>query len=501
MDSLSLYLWFPMLLFITPALYLYTRLANNLPPTPFPALPIIGHLYLLKKPLHKTLSSLSKKYGPVFYLRYGSRRILVVSSPAAAEECFTKNDIIFANRPNLLFGKHIGNNFTSVVWSGYGDHWRNLRKICSLEIFSSHRLQKLSFIRVEEVKSMVKHLFKFSGGGLQAVEMNMRPVFFELMFNVLTRMIAEKRYYGEESEKSEEAKQFQVIMNETARLASLTDMGDFGPVLRWFWFKDLENKFVELSKKRDEFMQNLIDEFRGSGNKGNSRTLIQILLDLHEAEPDYYKDDVIKSLMQTLIQAGVSTSVDTLEWAMSLLLNNPEMLHKAQNEIDNVVGKDGLISESHLVELPYLHHIIKETLRMFPVVRFLIPHESSKECTVGGFYVPCGTMLLVDVKAIQNDPKIWEDPEMFRPERFQEGNVGFGWMPFGSGRRKCPGEGLATRVDILALGALIQCFNWDRISEEMVDMTEGHGLFGPKVVPLRAKCGARPSMISLLSEI
>ncbi|KAL8131769.1 hypothetical protein AgCh_007624 [Apium graveolens] len=138
---------------------------------------------------------------------------------------------------------------------------------------------------------------------------------------------------------------------------------------------------------------------------------------------------------------------------------------------------------------------------MCPVVRFLIPHESSKECTVGGFRVPCGTMLLVDVKAIQNDPKIWGDPEMFRPERFQEGNVGFGWMPFGSGRRKCPGEGLATRVDVLALGALIQCFDWDRISEEMVDMTEGHGLFGPKVVPLRAKCGARPSMISLLSEI
>ncbi|KAL8131767.1 hypothetical protein AgCh_007622 [Apium graveolens] len=148
----------------------------------------------------------------------------------AAEECFTKNDIIFANRPNLLFGKHIGNNFTRVVWAGYGGHWRNLRKICSLEIFSSHRLQKLSFIRVEEVKSMVKHLFKFCGGGLQAVEMNMRPVFFELMFNVLTRMIAEKRYYGEESEKSEEAKQFQEIMNETARLASLTNMGDFGPV-------------------------------------------------------------------------------------------------------------------------------------------------------------------------------------------------------------------------------------------------------------------------------
>lgn len=203
--------------------------------------------------------------------------------------------------------------------------------------------------------------------------------------------------------------------------------------------------------------------------------------------------------MQTLLQAGVSTSVDTLEWAMSLLLNNPEVLHKAQNEIDSVVGKDGLISESHLAELPYLRYIINETLRMYPVARFLIPHESSEECTVGGFWVPRGTMLLVDVKAIQNDPKFWKDPEMFKPERFEEGNVGLAWMPFGSGRRKCPGGGLAMRVVVLALGALIQCFNWSRIGEEMVDMSEGHGLFSPKAVSLKAKCGARPSMISLLS--
>ncbi|KAL8131101.1 cytochrome P450 81Q32-like [Apium graveolens] len=500
MDCVILYLYLPALLFIFAALYLFSEKSKNLPPAPFPALPFIGHLYLLKKPLHKTLSSLSKNYGSVFYFLYGSRRVLVVSSSAAAEECLTKNDIVFANRPNLIFGKYIGNNFTSIVWVGYGEYWRNLRKLCAQEILSTHRLQKMSLIRVEEVKAMVKNVFRLSGGGLNAVEM--RPVFFELLFNVLTRMIAGKRYYGEESGKPEEAKQFQEIMKETARLASVVDMGSFSSVLNWFWFRDWENQFVQLSKRRDEFMQNLIDEVRGSGNEGEAKTLIQVLLDLNEAKPDYYKDDVIMSLMQTLLQAGVSTSVDSLEWAMSLLLNNPEVLRKAQNEIDNVVGKDGIITELHLLELPYLRYIINETLRMYPVARFLIPHESAEECTIGGFRVPRGTMLLVDVKAIQNDPKIWGDPENFRPERFQEGgNAGLGFMPFGSGRRKCPGEGLATRVVVLALGALIQCFNWDRISEEMVDMTEGHGLFAPKVVTLKAKCAARPSMVSLLSEI
>uniref|UniRef100_A0A165Z8S8 Cytochrome P450 n=1 Tax=Daucus carota subsp. sativus TaxID=79200 RepID=A0A165Z8S8_DAUCS len=308
MESVSLFLCFPALLFITAALYLYNQLYTNLPPSPFPALPIIGHLWLLKKPLHKALSRLSTKYGSVFYLIYGSRRVLVVSSASAAEECFTKNDVVFANRPNILFGKYLGNNFTSIVWVGYGEYWRNLRKLCAQEILSPHRLQKLAVIRVEEVRSMVRRFYGLSRGGVEVVEM--RPVFFELLFNVLTRMIAGKRYYGEESGKTEEAKRFQEIMKETARLASVADMGDFVTVLKWFWFRDLEKQFVELSKRRDVFMQNLIDECRDSGSQGENRTLIQILLDLNEANPDYYKDDVIKSLMQH--EHNLKSSVLTL---------------------------------------------------------------------------------------------------------------------------------------------------------------------------------------------
>lgn len=327
------------------------------------------------------------------------------------------------------------------------------------------------------------------------------------MFNVLTRMIAGKRYYGEKAEKSEEAKRFQAIVIETARLAAETDLGDFMPILRWFLFNGLEKRFVALCKRRDEFMQELIEEFRRTGGGCSSssgrwdKTMIEILLHLHETEPEYYKDEDIRSLMLTLLQAGVSTSGDTMEWAMSLLLNNPLVLYKAQIEIDNLVGEDRLINESDVAELPYLRCIINETLRMHPVVPFLIPHESSQKCTVGGFNVPRGTMLLVNLKAIQNDPNIWIDPERFRPERFEGGRVGFTWMPFGSGRRSCPGEGLAMRVVVLALGALIQCFDWDRVGKETVDMTEGGGLFAPKVLPLRAKCRARPNLVKLLSQI
>lgn len=153
------YMYLPIIL----ALYMITRhlihKLLNFPPTPFPVIPLIGHLYLLKKPLQKTLSNLSDSYGPVFFLRLGSRPVLVVSSVSAAEECFTKNDINFANRPHFLYAKYLGYNYSSIVWGPYGDHWRNLRRIASIEILSSYRLQKLSQIRVDEVQTLMHKLF------------------------------------------------------------------------------------------------------------------------------------------------------------------------------------------------------------------------------------------------------------------------------------------------------------------------------------------------------
>ncbi|KAF9622014.1 hypothetical protein IFM89_029234 [Coptis chinensis] len=180
-----------------------------------------------------------------------------------------------------------------------------------------------------------------------------------------------------------------------------------------------------------------------------------------------------------------------MEWAMALLLNNPQVLKKAQAEIDVKLKQGVLMDESDVNKLPYLQSIISETLRMYPPAPLLIPHESSEECIVAGHTVPRGTRLLVNLWAIQNDPNLWVEPRKFIPERFDglEGTRdGFKLMPFGSGRRGCPGEGLAMRVVGLTLGALIQCFDWETVGEEMVDMSEGPGLTLPKFQPLEAKC-------------
>ncbi|KAG1368606.1 putative Isoflavone 2'-hydroxylase [Cocos nucifera] len=438
---------------------------KNSPPCP-PSLPILGHLHLLKKPLHRSLTALSARYGPIISLRFGSRPVLLISSPDAAEECFSKNDVIFANRPRFLAGKHLGYNYTTIVWASYGHHWRNLRRIATVEIFSTARLHSFSGIRREEVMLLVRRLVSDSKDedGYRKVQLKKR--FFELTLNVMMRMIAGKRYYGEDVEDSEEARRFQEIAEETFVLSAATNLGDFLPILRFLDHRGvLERKLKRLQEKRDAFVQGLIDEHRrDGGGEGRRKTIVDVLLSLQQGDPEYYTDEIIKGVIVVLLAAGTDTTAVTMEWAMSVLLNHPEVLKKAREELDLQVGEDRLVDESDLPKLPFLHAIINETLRLYPPAPILPAHESSEDCIVGGYRVPRGTVLLVNAWAIQREPKLWPEPTSFRPERLLEAGREkelHGMLPFGWGRRGCPGEGLAMRVVGLALGSLVQCFEWD----------------------------------------
>ncbi|KAM1507256.1 hypothetical protein PS1_016897 [Malus domestica] len=216
------------------------KINQKLPPSPPLCFLVVGHLYLFKKPLHRTLAELSNKHGPITYLRFGSRPVLLVSSPSAAEECFPKNDIAFANRPKLLAGKHLGYNHTTLTWASYGSHWRNLRRIASLELLSPNRVQMLSSIRLDEVRSLISRLFRGAKGGSEFQSLAMKSAFFELTLNVLMRMIAGKRCHGENVADLEE------IIAENFRLSGATNLGDFLPVLKYVGVSGPEKKLMTL---------------------------------------------------------------------------------------------------------------------------------------------------------------------------------------------------------------------------------------------------------------
>ncbi|URE45597.1 cytochrome P450 [Musa troglodytarum] len=269
--------------------------------------------------------------------------------------------------------------------------------------------------------------------------------------------------------------EFRGIVEETSVVSGAANVADFFPALRRLGWHGPERKLAWLQRTRDALIGEFIKRHRfrrrrsgsngeaavaiGNGDKGRA-TVIDVMLSLQESDPGTYTDVTIKGLIAEILAAGIDTSAVTMERAMCLLLIHPEVLHAARAELDAKIGQ-GRMAEEDIPNLPFLNFIINETLRLYPAVPLLMPHESSQDCTVGGYDVPHGTMLLANAWAIHRDPNTWDKPQEFKPERFQcEGGkeeAGLRMLPFGSGRRKCPGESLAMRVIGLALVTLIHC--------------------------------------------
>ncbi|AEE86780.1 cytochrome P450-like protein [Arabidopsis thaliana] len=507
MDCILLILTTLVAIFIVKIVLLVTKPNKNLPPSPNICFPIIGHLHLLKKPLlHRTLSHLSHSLGPVFSLRLGSRLAVIISSPTAAEECFlTKNDIVLANRPRFIMGKYVAYDYTSMVTAPYGDHWRNLRRITALEVFSTNRLNASAEIRHDEVKMLLQKLHDLSVERPAKVEL--RQLLTGLTLNVIMRMMTGKRFFEEDDGgKAGISLEFRELVAEILELSAADNPADFLPALRWFDYKGLVKRAKRIGERMDSLLQGFLDEHRANKDRLEFKnTMIAHLLDSQEKEPHNYSDQTIKGLILMMVVGGTDTSALTVEWAMSNLLNHPQILETTRQNIDTQMETSSsrrLLKEEDLVNMNYLKNVVSETLRLYPVAPLMVPHVPSSDCVIGGFNVPRDTIVLVNLWAIHRDPSVWDDPTSFKPERF-EGSDQFGhyngkMMPFGLGRRACPGLSLANRVVGLLLGSMIQCFEWESGSGGQVDMTEGPGLSLPKAEPLVVTCRTREMASELL---
>ncbi|KAL4607283.1 hypothetical protein ACB092_09G162000 [Castanea dentata] len=338
--------------------------------------------------------------------------------------------------------------------------------ISTLEIFSNNRLNKFLGILRDEIKHLLRNLSRNSCHRFAKVKL--QSMLLEMTFNNIMRMVAGKWYYrySEDVKDEEEARKFRQIIKELTRFGGASNPAEFVPILQWMDYGGLEKKLKSLSKRTDEFLQALIDEKRLKEEEGN--TMIDHMLSLQKSQREYYTDQIIKGLILVLLLAGTDTSAVTLEWAMTNLLNHPNILKKARDEINSQIGEEKLIEESDVSKLHYLQSIISETLRLYPAAPLLVPHMSSTDYTM-------------------IDPVVWDDATSFKPERFENGeSEGQKLMPFGIGRRTCPGVGLAQRTVSLTLGSLIQCFEWERVTTEEVDIDEGSGITIPKAMPLGA---------------
>uniref|UniRef100_A0A0E0MP22 Cytochrome P450 n=1 Tax=Oryza punctata TaxID=4537 RepID=A0A0E0MP22_ORYPU len=484
-------------------------------PSP-PGLPVVGHLHLLKKPLHRSLAALAARYGGggagLLLLRFGARPVVFVSSQDVADECFTEHDVALADRPGLASRRLLTDDCPTIATARYGARWRHLRRLATVHALCAHRLAATSPARDAEARAMAGNLWRRCRSSSSAVAVvGVKSAAYDFVANVIMSMVAGERMA------EEDVLRFKALTEAGLAAAGAANRQDFLPFLRLLDFGRVHRRLAGIAKERHDFGQRIVDEYRhrrrrrlaadeassSSPTPPPRRTVIGDLLRQQESSPESYADDVIRTVCLSLLQAGTDTSASTIEWAMALLLNNPDVLKKATAEINSVVGMSRLLQESDLAALPYLRCIIMETLRLYPLAPHLIPHEASRDCVAAGHAIARGTMVLVDVYSMQRDPRVWEDPNKFMPERFKGFKAdGSRWMmPFGMGRRKYPGEGLALRTVGMALGVMIQCFQWERVEKKKVDMSEGSGLTMPMAVPLMAMCLPRVEMESVLKTL
>lgn len=281
------------LTFLITLKLLFKSKYKNLPPGPAP-LPIIGNLNLLEKPLHRFFQRMSQKHGDIFSLWFGSRLAVIVSSPSAYQECFTKNDVALADRPRNLSGKYIFYNYTTVGSCSYGEHWRNLRRIISTDVLSTQRIHSFSGIRRDETTRLLQKLAKNSS--LDFVEVELSSMFRDMTYNNVMRMISGKRYYGDDSEMKDVdvAREFRETVAELLKLAGVSNKADYLPFLRWFDFENVNQRLQNTHKRFDTFLNSLIQEHRSRKQREDS--MIDRLLSLQESQPEYYTDEIIKGL-------------------------------------------------------------------------------------------------------------------------------------------------------------------------------------------------------------
>ncbi|PON93625.1 Cytochrome P450, E-class, group I [Trema orientale] len=476
---------------------LYQWLRFKLPPGPYPW-PIIGNLHInMRNPVtFRSYFELSQAYGPIISVWYGSNLNVVVSNSELAKEVLKDNDQKLANRHRTWPLAKISKDGMDLIWADYGPHYMKVRKICTLELFSSRSLEALRHIREEEVRSMVESIFKESNS-LNGKSLVVRKYIGSVAFNYLTRLVFGKRFEDEEGELDQQGLEFKALVSSGNKNGASIILNVLENIWLFKWVFWLTNKgFSEHLARRDKLIRDIMEEHKSKVKNDASDAAKQDFIDVLLSLKDKYElsEDTITGLLWDIITAGMDTIAISVEWAMAQLVKNPRVQHKAQEELDRVIGPGRAMSESDFPNLSYLQCVAKEALRLHPPTPLMLPHKASANVKVGGFDIPRGTNVHVNVWAIGRDPNVWPDPLEFRPERFMVENVDakghdYRLLPFGAGRRICPAAQLGTNLVTSMLGQLLHHFCWTLpkgVKPEEIDMSETPGLVTYMRTPLQA---------------
>ncbi|OIV98052.1 hypothetical protein TanjilG_09545 [Lupinus angustifolius] len=477
---------------------LYYTLRFKLPPGPRPW-PIIGNLYDIKPLRFRCFAEWAQSYGPIISVWFGSILNVVVSNSELAKEVLKEHDQQLADRHRSRSAAKFSRDGKDLIWADYGAHYVKVRKVCTLELFSPKRIEALRPIREDEVTAMVESIFKDCTNPENfGKSLLVKKYIGNVAFNNTTRLAFGKRFMNSEGVMDEQGIEFRAITANGLKLGASLAMAEHIPWLRWM-FPLEEEAFAKHGARRDKLTREIMEEHTQARKEsgGAKQHFVDALLTLQDKYD--LSEDTIIGLLWDMVTAGMDTSAIVVEWGMAELIKNPRVQQKAQEELDKVIGFERIITENDFSSLPYLQCVAKETMRLHPPTPLMLPHKANANVKVGGYDIPKGANVHVNVWAVARDPAVWKDPLEFRPERFLEEDVDmkghdFRLLPFGAGRRVCPGAQLGINLVTSMLGHLLHHFCWaipEGMKPEEIDMSENPGLVTFMRTPIQAVASPR----------
>ncbi|CAA0818859.1 cytochrome P450- family 76- subfamily G-polypeptide 1 [Striga hermonthica] len=460
------------------------------PPGPT-GIPVLGNLLQLGDLPHESMHNWRGPHGPVLWLRLGSVGTLVVQSPTAAAELFKKHDLPFSDRraPHAVTALDFGRGTLSM--SRFGPRWRALRRLFSSEFLVGSRVAAGAGLRRRLRDDTVRWILEESAAGRAREEtgyIQLGLPLFAMAFNLVGNVVLSRDLISDANDW--ESRQFFDCMRRAIELAGTPNLADYLPWLEWAdpsgMRKEMEKNLGVTMRITARFVRERLDEREARKFREGDKDFLDVLL-----ECDGMTEKDINIIITEMFFAASDTTSISIEWGFAELLRSPRTFVKVREELDRVVGVDRRVDEKDIENMPYLQAVVKEALRLHPVLP-LLPRNTHMDTNYMGYHIPKDTQVFVNVWSIGRDPEVWPDPLEFRPERFLGSDIEykgqhFELIPFGSGRRICVGLLLAHRMVHLAIASLVQLFDWDLgpgVRPEDIDREEKLGLTLRKKNPL-----------------
>ncbi|CAL4940055.1 unnamed protein product [Urochloa decumbens] len=456
--------------------------ATRLPPGPW-NLPVIGSLHRLAggAPPYRALLRLARRHGPLMLLRLGEVPAVVVSSPEAAAEVMRARDPAFAGRPRSATADVVGFGGRGLIFAPHGEHWRQMRKVCVLELLGPRQVRRMQRVRHAEVSRLVGSVVSAAGG---AIDLGRE-------LTALANNIIARAAFGGECRRREAYLQEIEAVATLAGGFSLPDLFPSSRLARWLSgaARDLRRSHARVEHIIAGIVQERMEKRSASpygGDDVEDEDLLDVLLRLKEEGSLTFPltTEIIGAVISDIFGAATDTTATTIEWAMAELIRNPQAMSRAAYEVRQKLGQGRVtVTDADLGDLCYLRMVIKETLRLHPAAP-LILRASQENCQIMGYNIPKGSSVFINAFAVARDPRHWDNAEEFRPERFESSKLDYKWtdfefIPFGAGRRQCPGALFATTTIELALANLLYYFDWalpDGTDPKALDMSEVFGI-------------------------